>query len=85
MLDINKNRDRIPPLRVVRGVFVLEVLTHNTPLPPLKGGIRSWFLLKSSILTERTHYLKDNLFIIYYYNPILVFRILYGPTHTKTD
>jgi len=26
--------DRIPPLRGVRGVFVLEVLTHNTPPTP---------------------------------------------------
>jgi len=63
MLDFNKNRDRIPPLRGVRGVFVLEVQTHNPPLPPLKGGIRSWFLLKSSILTERTQkidYPSDN-------------------------
>ena len=37
MLDFNKNRDRIPPLRGVRGVFVLEVQTHNTPLPPCNG------------------------------------------------
>jgi len=34
MLDFNKNRDRIPPLRGVRGGVVLEVLTHNTSLPP---------------------------------------------------
>jgi len=25
-------------LRGVRGVFVLELPTHNTPLTPLKGG-----------------------------------------------
>jgi len=29
--------DRIPPLRGVRGVFVLEVQTHNTPLTPSRG------------------------------------------------
>ena len=40
MLDFNKNRDRIPPLRGAMGVFVLEVQTHNTPLPPIKGGVR---------------------------------------------
>jgi len=38
MLDFNKNRDRIPPLRGGRGVFVLEVLTHTPPYPPQGGN-----------------------------------------------
>jgi len=57
MLDFNKNRVRIPPLRGVRGGLVLEVQTHNIPLPPLKGGIRSWFLLVRGVfvLEVQTH------------------------------
>jgi len=34
------------------GVSYLYICILLTPLSPLKGGIRSWFLLKSSMLTE---------------------------------
>ena len=68
MLDFNKNQDRIPPLRGGRGGLCVCTSNTNTPLTPLKGGIRSRFLLKSSMLTEgarfsKTKYQSPNKFL----------------------